>query len=129
MPSLIDLQKRLNNWLIKRGKSLSSFHHLKCFGIEDKESEVIEEENKENIEVSENFDKGSYEDLKIVSVNYSCNPETETNKPLALNEENTESVAKAALEDLHKLIQDVSFYIDVITGLPLRLYKMFLGIS
>lgn len=108
MPSLNDLQKRLNDWLIKRGKSVSSFHHLKCFGMQDKKSQIIDEENKENIELDQNFEKGSYEDLKIDSSNNECNSQTAIIKPLMLSEENTESIAKAALEDLLKLIHDVS---------------------
>ncbi|XP_018564806.1 uncharacterized protein LOC108906124 [Anoplophora glabripennis] len=106
LPSLYDLQKRLNDWLVKRGKSLGSFHHLKCFGEQDKELEIVDEENKENIEVNQDLSKGSYEELRIEHSNYECPSESTTAKPLVLNDGNAEGIAKAALEDLVKLIQD-----------------------
>ncbi|KAJ8928107.1 hypothetical protein NQ314_019333 [Rhamnusium bicolor] len=106
LPSLNDLQKRLNDWLAKRGKSLSTFHHLKCFGVQGSEQEPIDDENKENIEVDEDLDKGSYEDLKISVENDSAKSKTSSSKSPLSNEENSESVAKAALEDLLKLIQE-----------------------
>ncbi|KAJ8985539.1 hypothetical protein NQ317_019922 [Molorchus minor] len=103
LPSLMDLEKRLNDWLVKRGKSLSSFHHLKCFGIEQDGTitKPIDEENKENIEVEHDLDRSSYEDLRI-TISQSNRPE----KPVVLNEENAECVARGALEDLLKLIQE-----------------------
>ncbi|KAJ8919855.1 hypothetical protein NQ315_006384 [Exocentrus adspersus] len=99
LPSLDDLQKRLNDWLTKRGKSISSFHHLKCFSEEKREHVVIDEENKENVDVDQDLDKGSYEDLKVEKSVY-------REEPVVLNGDNTEAVAKAALEDLLKLIEE-----------------------
>ncbi|KAG5899845.1 hypothetical protein JTB14_012316 [Gonioctena quinquepunctata] len=90
LPSLEDLQKRLNDRLIKRGKSISLFTHLKRYQSPD-------EENKENIQVDPDMDRGSYEDLRI--------PKTEDNA----NKEKTgdlviENLSKAALVDLNNLI-------------------------
>ncbi|KAJ8945967.1 hypothetical protein NQ318_016795 [Aromia moschata] len=69
-----------------------------------KNSEDIDEENKENIEVDQDLDKGSYEDLKIVT-----NGDVKTingENHVAVNGENAERIARAALEDLLKLIQE-----------------------
>lgn len=106
-----ELQVRLNNWLKAHGKTLSNFHHLKCFGIHHPQNRnksvfdepLIEEENKENVEV---FCRGSYDDLGIEVEN------SENNKTVGvdlLTEDNLDVVAKEALVDLHKLILEVSF--------------------
>ncbi|KAG5877341.1 hypothetical protein JTB14_030712 [Gonioctena quinquepunctata] len=90
LPSLEDLQKRLNDWLIKRGKSISLFTHLKRYQSPD-------EENKENIEVDPYMDRGSYEDLRI--------PKTEDNASKEKTGDlDNENLAKAALVDLNNLI-------------------------
>ncbi|CAH0561996.1 unnamed protein product [Brassicogethes aeneus] len=90
LPTHAELQERLNKWLLKRGKSLSTYTHLKCFGSHgQKKGEQIDEENKENIEVK---DEGSYEDLLIIS------------KEETVSEHESEELAKTALLDLHQLI-------------------------
>lgn len=94
LPSLADLQKRLNEWLLRRGKNISSFHNLKSF----EPLESVDDDNKENIEI---VDHGSYEELLIPT------NDVEPNRNPALKEENIEIVAKAALLDLLKLVQEV----------------------
>ncbi|GJQ79497.1 hypothetical protein Trydic_g16350 [Trypoxylus dichotomus] len=94
-PAPSDLQKRLNEWLVKHGKSLSSFHHLKCFGLhnttnEHKETYEKDEENKENLQNVEDENRKS---IKLEETHHTANIDYET-------------VAKDALDDLHKLIQD-----------------------
>lgn len=79
---------------------MSSFKNLKSF----EKLEPVDEENKENIESNEHFDRGSYEDLMIPQTIADCNINEE--RPI-LSEENIESVAKAALLDLLKLVQEV----------------------
>lgn len=97
LPSLHDLQKRLNSWLLKRGKNVASFYNLKYFEPFD----AVDEEDKENIE--SNFDRGSYEDLLIPQNMGDCN---RNGKPEELSQVNIESVAKAALLDLLKLVKE-----------------------
>nr|XP_023023447.1 uncharacterized protein LOC111511647 [Leptinotarsa decemlineata] len=98
LPSLEELQKRLNDWLVKRGKSISMFSHLKHF----QSPAVITEENKENIEDNYVPNKGSYEDLMIVP-SEDLDDGAKNNKP---DNQNLEHVAKAALVDLNHLIRE-----------------------
>lgn len=88
-----NLKQGLNNWLKKRGKSLISYPHLKCFNIKC-DNEIINEENKENIEVlcekSESYENLSIKPIKGSTVN-----------------ENLENVASSALEDINKLVHEV----------------------
>ncbi|XP_045464340.1 uncharacterized protein LOC123673738 isoform X2 [Harmonia axyridis] len=94
-----DLRRRLSDWLEKRNK-LSSFKHLKCFGVP--KIDLIEEENKENVNTSRIQREGSYEDLKI-------------DKPLYTNEDDTtllfapsdlDKLAREAMKDLHCLMSE-----------------------
>lgn len=68
-----ELQARLKSWLQKRGKSLDTYHHLQCFGINHLSNKDIvplafeelaqfnyEEENKENIALNSDSDDDSY---------------------------------------------------------------------
>lgn len=106
-PDPSDLQRRLNNWLKNRGKSLSSFHHLKCFGI-DHDRITNNVENKENIEQMQDLKKGSYEDLRIInedSEKVQINEDAEKERENI--EKNLNGIAKDALRDLHKLILEV----------------------
>lgn len=65
-PTPEELQSRLKAWLQKRGKSLDSYHHLQCFGINHLprsiqfDKNLFDEENKENIAVESDSDDGSY---------------------------------------------------------------------
>lgn len=101
-PDPADLKRKLDKWLKSRGKSLQSFHHLKCFGIKHDQA-THNEENKENIEVKQDLSKGSYEDLKIVvdadAVTHSVNDDEKVD---------LEVIARGALTDLRKLILEVS---------------------
>lgn len=106
-PDPSDLQRRLNNWLKNRGKSLSNYHHLKCFGI-DHDRITNNVENKENIEQMPDLKKGSYEDLKIIddgAEKIQVNEDTENESEKI--EKNLDVIAKDALRDLHKLILEV----------------------
>ncbi|XP_072948562.1 uncharacterized protein [Epargyreus clarus] len=70
-PKPEELQRRLHNWLQKRGKSLDSFHHLQCFGIhhlakeikplnEPPKFELYDDDNKENVPLDSDSDDDSY---------------------------------------------------------------------
>lgn len=98
LPTLTELQKRLNDWLTKRGKTVSLFHNLKLLNNLDSI-----EENKENIEVNQDLDKGSYEDLHIPSNGDKDNNGTQNNTSV-----NIVMVAKSALVDLQNLIIEVN---------------------
>lgn len=65
-PKPSELRQRLNDWLQKRGKSLSHYHHLHCFGIHGQsatkvvapvfeaiDDDTIDDENKENEEITD----------------------------------------------------------------------------
>lgn len=78
-PKPEELQKRLQSWLQKRGKSLDSYHHLQCFGIhhmaqqqmkplnleqEKFDPDFIEEdEDKENVPLESDSDNESFTDI------------------------------------------------------------------
>lgn len=69
-----ELQNRLSKWLKSRGKSIDSYHHLQCFGIQHlgkkpfkplylpPEPVYIDDENKENIALEHDSDNDSYTD-------------------------------------------------------------------
>lgn len=99
------LQERLSQWLKSRGKKLSSFHHLRCFGmdhIKEKQAEpVLDDENKENIDNILHKSE-SYENLNI---------ELKTDEDLttngnALSDKTLNTAAKEALIELQKLIHE-----------------------
>lgn len=97
-----DLQKRLNEWLDRRGKSIGSFHHLKCFGLLRNDVELLQE-HKEN---DRNKNNTKNESLKNKPLKISNNgSDMGTNAEINLN---FAYIAKDALDDLHKLIQDVN---------------------
>lgn len=92
LPTHAELQRRLNDWLVKRGKCPSSYTNLKAFsswGIQE-----TDEENKENVEGEGIPENGSYEDLRI--------PQKEKEDI----KENI-NVARDALSDLLTLITEV----------------------
>lgn len=99
LPTLEELQKRLNTWLRKRGKNYCLFRSLKLF-----EKCAIDEDNKENIEGDGHLDKGSYESLNIpqLIINGDNNSAHEKNEKI-----NVDNIAKAALIDLQRLAQEV----------------------
>lgn len=108
-PAPVELQKlqdRLNKWLKSRGKPLASFHHLRCFGIneDNKVQSPVEiyEENKENIEVI-NEKSESYESLNIVSLEPQ---KPEVSKETDMPPEELARIAKEAMVELQKLIQE-----------------------
>ncbi|XP_065172144.1 LOW QUALITY PROTEIN: uncharacterized protein [Atheta coriaria] len=87
------LQHPLKEWLKQRGKSLSNYQHLKCFGMQQLRGDERNEE-KENIpEVSPR--SGSYDDLKIP---VSAGSAADDQKAFA------ENLVTGAVEDLHNLI-------------------------
>ncbi|XP_077290231.1 uncharacterized protein LOC143914021 [Arctopsyche grandis] len=77
-PKPSELRRRLNDWLQKRGKSLSTYHHLKCFGLKCgakmKSSDAIDidDENKENVEIpdDDSFHESMCDETKNVAVNW-----------------------------------------------------------
>lgn len=77
-------------------------------------SEPFDEENKENFEGEGHLDNGSYEDLCIKQNPISNDQSKDTRN---LTKENMESLAKAALLDLQKLIQEVSAVVHRICSL------------
>nr|CAH7742812.1 unnamed protein product [Callosobruchus chinensis] len=96
LPTLEELQHRLNGWLLKRGKNPTTFAHLQQLG-----GQKIGEEDKENVEVNpESVKVGSYEDLHILPME----PEPQQQ----ITETDIEKVARDALQDLLQLIQEVS---------------------
>lgn len=81
-PKPEELQSRLKTWLQKRGKSLTSYQHLQCFGLhhlkpafgtpksissvafqDAVESPRFDDENKENISLESDSDDGSYTEM------------------------------------------------------------------
>lgn len=104
-PSAYDLQKRLNDWLRKRGKPLKTYSNLKEFGIKH-DTVSRNEENKENIEVEVQNKDDSYEDLGIIR-------EEEVEEPQKNEQEvqkDLRAIAKNALKDLKKLILEVIYW-------------------
>ncbi|XP_022905715.2 uncharacterized protein [Onthophagus taurus] len=98
-PTPENIKMNLNKWLSKRGKSMGAYHHLKYFGIPLDE---IEEE-KENIEQKPPRSE-SYEALQIPpkESEYDTNANSNIQSPFI----DYEFIAKDALNDLYKLIQD-----------------------
>ncbi|CAH1973821.1 unnamed protein product [Acanthoscelides obtectus] len=95
-PTLEELQHRLNGWLLKHGKNPTTFSHL-----QELVGQKVGDEDKENVvEVPKNA--GSYEDLHIL-------PE-EAKPKLQISGEETDHLAREALQDLFKLIQEVSYH-------------------
>lgn len=113
-PSAIDLKRRLSIWVEKRGKSLQSYHYLRCFGIPQLETAPIDEEDKENIEVPMTENGGSYENIPEEI-------EGRRNVTKEKTDEDKFAMATDALYDLHKLISDgyprdqCEAWLDVIT--------------
>ncbi|VEN35056.1 unnamed protein product [Callosobruchus maculatus] len=94
LPTLEELQRRLNGWLLKRGKNPTTFAYLQQLG-----GHKIGEEDKENVEVNrEPVKAGSYEDLHILPLE----PEPQQQ----ISEKDIEKVARDALQDLLQLIQE-----------------------
>nr|CAI5853431.1 unnamed protein product [Callosobruchus analis] len=94
LPTLEELQRRLNGWLLKRGKNPTTFAYLQQLG-----GHKLGEENKENVEViPEPVKTGSYEDLHILPVG----PEPKQK----ISEKDIEKVARDALQDLLQLIKE-----------------------
>lgn len=94
-----ELQKKLDAWLHKEDKSVSSYHHLKQFG-----SNEIDDENKENVEPDPPILYNSNEELNIKKYFPTLEDTKQTEVDLNF-------VAHDALTDLYKLILDVSKYI------------------
>lgn len=103
-PSAYDLQKRLNDWLKRRGKPIKSFDSLKQFGIKH-DTVSKNEENKENIEVEPEKD-ASYEDLKIIIKEEAEEIKNQVEDEVKV-EEDLQAIAKDALKDLKTLILEV----------------------
>lgn len=94
-PAPADLQKRLNDWLNQHNKSLSSFHHLKCFGLHDRKTDLDKFNDMDN---KENRDTQAKTTENVYYVNViTCTKDYDI-------------IARDALNDLHKLIQDVRFW-------------------
>ncbi|KAF7265294.1 hypothetical protein GWI33_021284 [Rhynchophorus ferrugineus] len=98
------LQERLNRWLKSRGKKLSSYQHLNCFGFDNtnKISPTLEqtEENKENIDIlTEKY--GSYENLNI-NVPQMENSKSEKH----VSNTDLNKISKEALIELQNLVHE-----------------------
>ncbi|XP_044758724.1 uncharacterized protein LOC123316615 [Coccinella septempunctata] len=98
----VDLRRKLTDWLVKKEKNISSFKHLKCFGV--RKIDIVEEENKENFETSCIRRDGSYEDLKIDNPLYSSKGPDDTSIMFAPSD--LEKVARGAVKDLNCLISE-----------------------
>ncbi|CAK1546450.1 unnamed protein product [Leptosia nina] len=60
-----DMRLKLQKWLEKHGKSVDSYHHLQCFGVQ-RSSDIPKldfDENKENISLEHDSDNESYTEL------------------------------------------------------------------
>ncbi|XP_017774936.1 PREDICTED: uncharacterized protein LOC108561488 [Nicrophorus vespilloides] len=82
-PGLNDLQRRLNDWLKKRGKPMSTFHHLKYFSRD----KVITNDSEDKENEAENV-------------------EPQITDAIDMNPSQLVSIAKDALGDLNQLIID-----------------------
>ncbi|KAG6454573.1 hypothetical protein O3G_MSEX008765 [Manduca sexta] len=123
-----ELQARLKNWLYKRGKSLDSYHHLQCFGINHLvprdlklDFEAIkydDDENKENIALESDSDDDSVSEMhgkesvvgmwrraSNISESVDLNETTDT---MVTTEEpdNVDDVVVGALNDLTELLKE-----------------------
>lgn len=130
-PRQEELQARLKAWLLKRGKSMDSYHHLQCFGLHHLpyslkfDPTLYKDENKENVFEESDSDDGSFTEnmnneaenknnkwrrasIASDSVDLSESQNTTTTCSDAVN---TDEIVVGALNDLTELLKEVNIYL------------------